>query len=62
LNFQKTNIGSYLGSKIEEEEKKFFDLAQNFFSSRVVLGLRGKIAPPLKLAQSKIFFCKILIF
>jgi hypothetical protein len=24
LNFQKTNIGSYLGSKIEEEKKKFW--------------------------------------
>jgi hypothetical protein len=33
LNFQKTNIGSYLGSKIEEEEKNFLDLAQNFFHS-----------------------------
>ena len=56
--FQKTNIGSYLGSKIEEEEKKIFDLSQNFFSFPVVLGLRGKIVPPPIMAQSKIFFVK----
>jgi hypothetical protein len=62
LNFQKTNIGSYLGSKIEEEEKIFLDLAQNFFSIRVVLGLRGKIVPPPIMGQSKNFFCNILIF
>jgi hypothetical protein len=30
LNFQKTNIGSYLGSKIEEEEKNFLALAQKY--------------------------------
>jgi hypothetical protein len=62
MNFQKTNIGSYLGSKIEEEKQIFLDLAQNFFSFRVVLGLRGKIVPPPIMAQSKNFFCKILIF
>jgi hypothetical protein len=38
------------------------DLAQNFFSFRVVLGLRGKIVPPPIMAQSKICFSKILIF
>jgi hypothetical protein len=37
------------------------DLAQNFFSFCVVLGLRGKIVPPPIMAQSKIFW-KILIF
>jgi hypothetical protein len=62
LNFQKTNIGSYLGSKIEEEKKIFWDLAQHFFSFCVVLGLRGKIVPPPIMAQSKIFLGKILIF
>ena len=56
LDFQKTNIGSYLGSKIEEEKKNFGDLAQNLFSFRVVLGLRGKIVPPPIMAQSKNFF------
>ncbi len=30
--------------------KKNFDLAQNFFSFHVVLGLRGKIVPPLIMA------------
>jgi hypothetical protein len=38
------------------------DLAQNFFSFRVVLGLRGKIVPPPIMGQSKKFVCKILIF
>ncbi len=41
LNFQKTNIGSYLGSKIKEEKENFLDQAQNFFSYRVVLGICG---------------------
>jgi hypothetical protein len=45
-----------------KKTKKNFDLAHNFFSFRVVLGLRGKIVPPPILAQSKNFFCKILIF
>jgi hypothetical protein len=62
LNFQKTSIGSNLGSIIEEKIKKIFDLAQNFFSFPVVLGLRRKIVPPPIMAQSKFFFCKILIF
>ncbi len=62
LNFQKTIIRSYLGSKIEEETKKILALAQNFFSFRVVLRLRGKIVPPPIMAQPKIFFCKIWIF
>jgi hypothetical protein len=42
--------------------KKKIDLAQHFFSLRVVLGLRGKIIPPPIMAQSKNFLCKILIF
>jgi hypothetical protein len=58
MNFQKPNIGSYLGSKIEEEEKKLLDLAPNFFSFRVVLGLRRKNVPPPIMAQSKFFFAK----
>jgi hypothetical protein len=57
MNFQKTSIRSYLGSITEKEEKHFFDLAQIFFSLRVVLGLRGKIVPPPIRAQSKKFFC-----
>ncbi len=51
MNFQKTSIGSYLGSTIEEEEKFLFDLTQNFLSFRVVLGRRGKIVPPPIMAQ-----------
>jgi hypothetical protein len=35
-------------------EKKF-DLAQKFFSFRVVLRLHGKIVPPPILAQSNFF-------
>ena len=31
LNFQKTSIGSYLGSIIEENKIKIFELPQNFF-------------------------------
>ncbi len=38
--------------------KKNFDLAQNFFSFCVVLGLRGKIVPPPIMGQSKNFFVK----
>jgi hypothetical protein len=34
------------------------DLAQNFFSFRVVLGLRGKIVPPPIMAYSTFFFVK----
>ena len=45
-----------------KKKKKNFDLAQIFFSFRVVLGLRGKIVPPPIMAQSKTIFCKILIF
>jgi hypothetical protein len=58
LNFQKTNIGSYLGSKIEEEEKNFLDLAKKFFSSRTT---RKNRSSPNN-GPIKIFFCKILIF
>ncbi len=43
---------------MEEEKKNFLDLAQNFFSFRVVLGLRGKIVPPPIMEQSKNFFVK----
>ncbi len=62
MNFQKTSIRSYLGSITEKERKHFFDLAQNFFPFRVVLGLRGKIVPPPIRAQSKIFFVKSKYF
>ena len=60
--FEKNSISSYKELIKEKKRKKFFDLAQNFFSFRVVLRLRGKIVPPPILAQSKIFFSKILIF
>ncbi len=58
MNFRKTSVGSYLGSKTEEEKKYFLDLAQNFFSFRVIPGLRGKIVPPPIMAQSEKFFGK----
>jgi hypothetical protein len=61
-NFEKTSICSYKGFINKKIKIKIFDLAQNFFSFCVVLGLRGKIVPPPILAQSKSFFCKILIF
>jgi hypothetical protein len=43
-NFGKTSISSYKGF-INKKIKYIFDLAQKFFSFRVVLGLRGKIVP-----------------
>jgi hypothetical protein len=43
---------------MKNKKKYFFDLAQKFFSFRVVLRLRGKIVPPPILAQSKFFFAK----
>ena len=61
-NFEKTSISSdkdFINKKIK---KYVFDLAQKFFSFRVVLGLRGKIVPPPILAQSKIFFAKSYYF
>jgi hypothetical protein len=36
LNFGKTIIGSYKGFMNEKNQKYFFDLAQHFFSFRVV--------------------------
>jgi hypothetical protein len=47
---------------MKKKIKKIFDQTQKIFSFCVVLGLRGKILPPPKMAQSKNFFCKILIF
>jgi hypothetical protein len=50
------------GSLVKKTKKKKFDLPQIFLSFCVVLGLRGKIVTPPIMAQTKIFFCKILIF
>jgi hypothetical protein len=61
-NFGKTSISSYIGFINKKIKKYFFELTQKCFSFRVVLGLRRKIVPPPTLAQSKSFFCKILIF
>ncbi len=57
-NFGKTSIGSYKGFLKEKNQKNCFDLAQIFFSFRVVLRLRGKIVAPPILAQSKNVFAK----
>jgi hypothetical protein len=56
------SISSYEGFINRKIKKYFFDIAQKFFSFRVVLGLHRKIVPPPILTQSKSFFCKILIF
>ncbi len=57
-NFGKTSIGSYEGFINEKKIKYFFDLAQKFFSFRLVLRLREKIVPPPVMDQSKNFFVK----
>ena len=56
-NFGKTICSKYKGV-IYDVEKKFFGLGWKQFLFPVVLGLRGKIEPPPKMAQSKIFFVK----
>jgi hypothetical protein len=55
-------MSSYKEFINEKKLKYLFDLAQNFFSFRVVFRLRGKMVPPPKLAQSKIFFAKSKFF
>ena len=53
---EKLVLAHIKSSKTKKQKKYFFDLAQKFFSFRVVLGLRGKIVPPPIMAQSKNFF------
>jgi hypothetical protein len=62
LIFGKTIFSKYKGVIYDVEKNFFFGLGWKQFLFPVVLGLGGKIVPPPKMAQSKKFCSKILIF
>ena len=62
MKFQKTNIGSYLGSKIEEEKKNFGPSSKFFFIPRSPRTTRKNHLPPAIMALSNFFFFKSKYF